>query len=222
MNIKIKWMMVLLPILILTGCYNTTATSLPLDTPLPETPGEGSYPIPETLADIEEQTENIVRVEMKGIHHLGELDPEKEEYVWTLTVSQVEVLDVIEGSLEVGDNIYVGEPYYISHGEDLQRIGGYVPMNNGEDYLLFLSNLTHETWLEEPVDSWMIDFLGFGQHRPGKEADFYDDAYSRNLKKFQTYSDLLDYDFVASRADEVEAYKTIRQDIEEKYFSVFE
>lgn len=222
MRLIINFSFTLLTLLILTACNSNEAASIPSDIPLADVPGEGAYPIPEILDEIEEQTENIVRVEMKNIHHLGELDPDKEQYQWTLTVSQVEVLEVIEGSLEVGDSIYVGEPYYVSHGEDLQRIGGYVPMNNGEEYLLFLSNQTNETWLEEPVDSWMIDFLGFGQHHPEKEADFYGDSLSRQTKGFETFSDIHNYDFMAMTEEEVEHYHTIREEIEAKYFFVFE
>lgn len=217
-----KLFFTLLTLLLLTACNGNEATSLPLDTPLADIPGEGAYPIPVSLAEIEEQTENIILVKMNGIHHLGELDPTKEEYQWTLTVSQVEVQDVIKGTLEVGDSIHVGEPYYVSQGEDLQRIGGYVPMSNGEDYLLFLSNQTKESWLDNPVDSWTINFLGFGQHHPDKEADFYSDSHSRQSKGFETYSDLTNYDFVATGEEEVEQYQTIRKEIERKYFSIFE
>lgn len=83
------------------------------------------------------------------------------------------MLDVIEVLLEEGETICIGEPYYISHGED---------------YLLFLSGLRHETWLEDPVESWMIDFL-----------------------RFETLSDIADYDFMASA-----------EEIEEHYFDVFD
>lgn len=222
MNLKSNLSIAVFSCLFLTGCTSNAATSLPLETPLSDNVGESAYALPESLDDIEDRTENIVRVEMQNIYHLGELDPEKDEYQWTLTVSEVEVLDVIEGDLEAGDTIFVGEPYYLSHGEDLQRIGGYVPMISGQDYLLFLSTLREETWLEEPVDSWEIVFSGYGQHHPDKEADFYDDLHSRNTKGFETVSDILDYDFMATRADEVELYRTIRAEIEEQYFYIFD
>lgn len=222
MSLKTNLSTALFSCLFLIGCNSSAATSLPLNTPLSDGLGESAYPLPESLADLEDRTENSVRVEMLNIHHLGELDPEKDEYQWTLTVSEVEVLDVIEGDLEAGDTIFVGEPYYLSHGEDLQRIGGYVPMISGQDYLLFLSNLREENWLEEPVESWEITFSGFGQHHPDKEADFYDDLHSRNVKGFETVSDLLDYDFMANREEEVELYRTIRADIEEHYFYIFD
>lgn len=218
----IKCFFTILTLILLTSCAGNELSALPLDTPLADIPGEGSYPIPMSLDEIEEQTENIVLVTMKGIHHLGELDPTKEEYQWTLTIAQVEVKDVVKGMLEVGDSIYVGEPYYISQGKDLQRIGGYVPMSVEQDYLLFLSNQTNESWLENPVDSWTINFLGFGQYHPNKEASFYSDSQSRQAKGFDTYSDLTNYDFVATGEEEVEQYLTIRKEIERKYFSIFQ
>lgn len=199
----------------LGSCGSDGDKLLSLDTPLAEFTSEGAGPRPESLSHIEETTENIVLVEMQEIYHLGQLNPELDEYQWTLTVSEVEVVDVIEGTLEVGEKIHVGEPYYLSHGEDLQSMGGYIPMNTGEEYLLFLSELSDNTWLEEPVDSWTINYLGYGQYQPHKEAI----TFNRSL---ETYSDLLAYDFVVVDEEEIDIYESIQKEVADNYFYIFD
>lgn len=88
-------------------------------------------------------------------------------------------------------------------------------MNTGEEYLLFLSELSDNTWLEEPVDSWTINYLGYGQYQPHKEAI----TFNRSL---ETYSDLLAYDFVVVDEEEIDIYESIQKEVADNYFYIFD
>lgn len=97
------------------------------------------------IADLEGQTENILRVQKKKtleqIPWRG-LDADEVEpgFETGTTRSEVEILEVYKGDLKAGDSIQVEEDYFYNEAsKKIFALEAYVGMEDGEEYLLLLN-----------------------------------------------------------------------------------
>ena len=94
-----------------------------------------------TFADLEPRAETIVRGRMgddaRIIFQYSELRPNMR--ITGNNIVSFEVLEVIRGSIGVGDTIKIAEPYYIIDGVLLTH-SNYMPSTPHQEYFFFLLN----------------------------------------------------------------------------------
>lgn len=196
----IKLLLILVTGMIVTACSTESGDELlHEDTPLSENTFSAAYPVPETLTEIENKSEQVLRVKMLNVEEYGELS---EDGTLTATITELEVQEVLSGTLSKGNKIKVSEPYHFNLGS-LTIIGNYLPMEREEEYIVFLSNFDGETW--------MIDFMGFGKYSLDKSVS------SDPLESFDTYAEIQEFGFVSGEDEIVKRYTTIKNEVLDKY-----
>lgn len=161
-----------------------------------------SYPIPQSLNSIEEKADLILKVRMKGHIEIGNSGSIEEGGRRTSSLSEVEIADIYKGDKSIGDKIVVTELFYFNDDE-IEVVEHYVPMENNEEYILFLSN-----WDEE---SWRIEYMGYGKYHVAKGA------LEDDFQNFSILEDVRSYSFITEEEDQVLLYETIREEVINKY-----
>ncbi|GEN51690.1 hypothetical protein [Alkalibacterium pelagium] len=205
-NEKIFMLMVAVSIFIV-GCSEQTREIEELDPNLAInsfTQSSGSYALPESLEDVEERAEVIVNGRMNGVIEFGNHDNAADpDARITSTLTEVEITEVFKGdALSVGDTVDVTELYYLSSGE-ISTVEHYVPMEQGEDYLLFL--------FEGSDGSWGIEYMGFGKYH------FEKSIVNQSIQEFSTLGEVSDYQFMTTDDYEIELYEQLFEEAEDRY-----
>lgn len=102
-----------------------------------------------SISEMEDASEYIIRCTISGLskNHVHLSDVEIEGKMYTLdvggkTVTPVEVTEVYKGDLEVGQIIYISEPYHFYEPMEgysyMSTVDGYLPMLEGNEYILYL------------------------------------------------------------------------------------
>ncbi|PRO64183.1 hypothetical protein [Alkalicoccus urumqiensis] len=194
----------LIGLLLLVACNNGETDSLSSDTPISERLPHADYNVPNDLQDLETDSEDIVTVRVNSNERIGYED-EEQAYVSTLT--NVEILEVHAGSnYNEGDETIVSEPYYVDFNGEYQQLEGYVPMEEGREYLLFLRYGD-----DEELDNGIVS-LDFGKYSVGGG-----EVIEESVTTLRTVQELDGVDFMKDDSTHVELYSEIKDEALEKY-----
>ena len=151
-----------------------------------------SYPVPNNLNQIEQNSDLVIKGKVLGIQSFG-------EYIEggdiTSTLTEVDVLEVFDGDYNEG-HLVVAEPYRLTD-EGIEPVGHYIPLEPEEEYIFFLQ--------DSGEDIWMLNYMGFGKYHPEKEV------LNQSIQSFSTYEEIKAYDFLSD--SEANKYSTIREDV---------
>lgn len=162
---------------------------------------DATYVIPSDLEALENSSEVIVKGSFTGSRETDKDD----SLIGPSTVSQFKVDEIYKGNVDK-DTISVLEPYEIVKN-DFINIEGYIPMEDGKDYLLFLRENNTEYGKQYSIIS-----ISFGKYNLS------------NTKTVQTYQKSIEYldevlesDFVTNSQVECDKYNNIKEEIISKY-----
>lgn len=155
-----------------------------------------SYPVPNNLKQIEQNSDLVIKGKVLGIQSFGEYI-EGGDIASTLT--EIEVIEVFDGKHN-GDNLVVAEPYRLTN-DGIEPIGHYVPLEPEEEYVFFLE--------DSGEDIWILNYMGFGKYHEEKEV------LNQSIQSFSTYEEIKSYDFLSD--SEASKYNTIREDVLNTY-----
>lgn len=142
---------------------------------------------------------------MNGMIELGNYDNNEDSHARTTsTLSEIEVTEVFKGDLSVGDRTVVTELFYIMGGQ-VTTVAHYVPMEQDEEYLLFLTN-----WDDE---SWAINYMGYGKYHFEKES------VNHSIQHYQTMKEVRNFQFMSEEEEEVQLFDAIYEEVKEKYYT---
>lgn len=195
--------------LFLVGCSAQATYNLEVlsdDTEIDQlSQSSAAYPWPSSLEDIEEKSELIVKAKMNGMIEVGNYDNIYDINARiTSTLSEIEVTEVFKGDLSVGDRTVVTELFYLMGGQ-VTTVEHYVPMEQDEEYLLFLTN-----WDDE---SWAINYMGFGKYHFEKES------VNHSIQNYQTMKEVRNFQFMSEYEEEVTLFDTLYEEVHDKYNS---
>lgn len=164
-----------------------------------------AYPWPSSLEEIEEKSDLIIKAKMNGMIEVGNYDNNYDINARiTSTLSEIEVTEVFKGDLSVGDRTVVTELFYLMGGQ-VTTIEHYVPMEQDEEYLLFLTN-----WDDE---SWAINYMGFGKYHFEKESA------NQSIQNYKTMKEVRNFQFMSEYEEEVALFDTLFEEVKDKYHS---
>lgn len=200
MNTKKISIGILLLLSIATLFYFFTNTTEEFDEnmALSEYPSSAVMIPPENFEEIDERADVIIRVQPVVILEYGEFTNGDV----TSTITEVEITEVFRGEFETEDTIQVAEPYRVENSE-VEPVGNYVPMEIGEEYILFLG--------ATGSNAYRINFGTYGSYNASKEVRL--QAYD----EFETVGQLQELDFYTSNEEVLESYQTIRESVLEQY-----
>lgn len=159
---------------------------------------DADYNIPEDSKELENKSEDIVKVKLVKNKKIGDYDKEKMEY--SSTISEVEVLETYKGSFKKGDKIDVSEPWYLNEGA-YESIENYIALEQEQEYTLFLRG-GHDS---EKLSS--IISMGYGKFNEDlKETD-------ATLTDFENLGEVEAYNFISEEQEEVTNYTEIKEDV---------
>lgn len=162
-----------------------------------------TYAWPSSIEDLEERSDNIVKAKMNGMIEVGNHDEQSDITARiTSTLSEIEITEVFKGDLSIGDKTVVTELFYIMGGQ-LTTIAHYMPMEQDEEYLLFLTNWDGE--------SWALNYMGFGKYH------FEKDSLTDSIQNYETLSEIRHIQFMSEEDEEVALYQSLFEEIEQKY-----
>jgi|GEM_PF-4405804 len=112
------------------------------------------------------------------------------------------ILNTYKG--KASSEIEVYEPCYISR-VDYDLVMGYVPMKQGEEYVLFLSPVENDG-MKGYENAWYFVSASYGKYQPGLTAEASED--------WEVFRDVKDSAFVTTEEEEAEKYNRILKEVE--------
>ncbi|WP_271002498.1 hypothetical protein [Listeria seeligeri] len=153
------------------------------------------YQIPQNLAELESNSEDIVKVKLLQNKENGKNNS---------TISEVEIIEKYKGNFESGEKIDISEPWLLNTGE-YQAVENYIALEKGQEYILFLSG-GHDG---DRVSS--ITSLGYGKfNKTLKER-------KASMNDFDTVGEVQKYDFISNSDEEVLKYQDIKKQVLERF-----
>ncbi|MBC1541070.1 hypothetical protein [Listeria seeligeri] len=153
------------------------------------------YQIPQNLAELESNSEDIVKVKLLQNKENGKNNS---------TISEVEIIEKYKGIFESGEKIDISEPWLLNTGE-YQAVENYIALEKGQEYILFLSG-GHDG---DRVSS--ITSLGYGKfNKTLKER-------KASMNDFDTVGEVQKYDFISNSDEEVLKYQDIKKQVLERF-----
>lgn len=148
----------------------------------------------ETLQDLEDESEIILKIKMKGERKIAPKD----------FIIHAEVLEVFKGDqLKVADRIDLIEPCFYLNGTD--AVGGYVPTIQDIEYIVFLKSTKIE-------NTYMFVSAEFGHFKlDNQPADIY-----KLTNELKTVGELSNYDFIYAYESDHDLIEYIQYDISTK------
>ncbi|MBT0132385.1 hypothetical protein G4229_01615 [Listeria seeligeri] len=153
------------------------------------------YQIPQNLAELESNSEDIVKVKLLQNKENGKNNS---------TISEVEIIEKYKGNFESGEKIDISEPWLLNTGE-YQAVENYIALEKGQEYLLFLSG-GHD-W--DRVSS--ITSLGYGKFNKTLKEQ------KASMNDFDTVGEVQKYDFISNSDEEVLKYQDIKKQVLERF-----
>lgn len=193
--------------LLLFACDNNASeqlSSLPLDTEISKVSAHPDYQIPNELKDLEDSSEDIVKVKVTPNVAIGKEDKSGES-PYISTIREVQIIEVFKGTFKKDDIIKVSEPYFLTSNKEYQQVEGYTPMESEREYILFL-RFGHE---EDKVNGLVgIDYGKYSMD--GKVQE-------RLVSDLKNVGELRGLDFISEDEHSVELYSEIKEDVLTKY-----
>lgn len=177
---------------------------LPIDTKISKVSLHPDYQIPNELKDLEDDSEDIVKVKVTPNVIIGKEDKSaKSPYI--STIREAQVIEVFKGTFKKDEIIKVSEPYFLNSNNEYQQLEGYTPMESEREYILFL-RYGHE---EDEVNGLVgIDYGKYSMD--GKVQE-------RLVSDLKNVGELKGMDFLSEDEHNVELYNTIKEDVLTKY-----
>ncbi|MBC2001222.1 hypothetical protein [Listeria marthii] len=159
---------------------------------------DADYNIPEDSKELENKSEDIVKVKLVKNKKIGDYDKEKMEY--SSTISEVEVLETYKGTFKKGDKIDVSEPWYLNEGA-YESIENYIALEKEQEYTLFLRG-GHDS---EKLSS--IISMSYGKFNEDLKET------GATLSDFENLGEVEAYNFISEEEEEVKNYTEIKEDV---------
>ncbi|MBC1719677.1 hypothetical protein [Listeria seeligeri] len=153
------------------------------------------YQIPQNLAELESNSEDIVKVKLLQNKENGKNNS---------TISEVEIIEKYKGNFESGEKIDISEPWLLNTGE-YQAVENYIALEKGREYILFLSG-GHDG---DRVSS--ITSLGYGKFNKTLKEQ------KASMNDFDTVGEVQKYDFISNSDEEVLKYQDIKKQVLERF-----
>ncbi|MBC1442894.1 hypothetical protein [Listeria seeligeri] len=153
------------------------------------------YQIPQNLAELESNSEDIVKVKLLQNKENGKNNS---------TISEVEIIEKYKGNFESGEKIDISEPWLLNTGE-YQAVENYIALEKDQEYLLFLSG-GHDG---DRVSS--ITSLGYGKFNKTLKEQ------KASMNDFDTVGEVQKYDFISNSDEEVLKYQDIKKQVLERF-----
>ncbi|MBC2209383.1 hypothetical protein [Listeria seeligeri] len=153
------------------------------------------YQIPQNLAELESNSEDIVKVKLLQNKENGKNNS---------TISELEIIEKYKGNFESGEKIDISEPWLLNTGE-YQAVENYIALEKGREYILFLSG-GHDG---DRVSS--ITSLGYGKFNKTLKEQ------KASMNDFDTVGEVQKYDFISNSDEEVLKYQDIKKQVLERF-----
>ncbi|WP_270997611.1 hypothetical protein [Listeria seeligeri] len=153
------------------------------------------YQVPKNLAELESNSEDIVKVKLLQNKEIGKGNN---------TISEVEIIEKYKGNFKSGATIDISEPWLLNTG-DYQAVENYIALEKGQEYILFLSG-GHDG---DKVSS--ITSLGYGKFNKTLKEQ------KASMNDFDTVGEVQKYDFISNTNEEVLKYQVIKKQVLEKF-----
>lgn len=177
---------------------------LPIDTKISKVSLHPDYQIPNELKDLEDDSEDIVKVKVTPNVIIGKEDKSAQS-PYISTIREAQVIEVFKGTFKKDEIIKVSEPYFLNSNNEYQQLEGYTPMESEREYILFL-RYGHE---EDEVNGLVgIDYGKYSMD--GKVQE-------RLVSDLKNVGELKGMDFLSEDEHNVELYNTIKEDVLTKY-----
>ncbi|WP_048626962.1 hypothetical protein [Listeria ivanovii] len=154
------------------------------------------YKIPQNLAELESDSEDIVQVKLIRNKEIGKGN--------NSSITEVEIIKNYKGSFEPGDKVDISEPWLLTSGE-YQAVENYIALEKGQEYILFLSG-GHGT---DKVSS--ITSLGYGKYNKSLQEQ------KADMNDFNTVGEVQKYDFISGLEAEIIKYQEIKKEMLKTY-----
>ncbi|MBK2002022.1 hypothetical protein JI641_03205 [Listeria ivanovii subsp. londoniensis] len=157
---------------------------------------KADYKIPQNLAELESDSEDIVQVKLIRNKEISKGN--------NGTITEVEIIKNYKGSFELGEKIAISEPWLLTSGE-YQAVENYIAPEKGQEYILFL-NGGHDT---DKVSS--ITSLGYGKYNKTLLEQ------KNDMNHFHTVGEVQKYDFISDLEEDIIKYQEVKNEVLKKY-----